>query len=550
MRAAGASLLMGASSTLTLAAGPHDEALTFDPGSYETLTVSLDGEQVEVRRYEIVYVGKPVEMAAIQPSRGVPPNGAPDTDEGRPLEDPLSMHKMIVYVPAATVEDKSSAVILHVSNSGWFASPVTDRIEDGGEYSSTSNTDAMGAALKAGYVIVSAGTRSRSALAADDTFAGKAPAPVVDAKAVIRYLRLNDGVMPGSAERIVITGTSGGGALSAAVASTGNNADYYPYLAEIGAAGIDAEGNSSLPDDVFAVIAYCPITDLGHADLAYEWQFNAVRTADNTVQNSYGEAEQAASGALRDAYPAYLESLGLKTEDGRALTAETMKEAIIAAVKRETENAISSGIEVPAIGENFVLQNRDETTEIANDWLKVENGTVVDVAYDRYLSFVTKATALKLVPAFDATANTGHEGLRGENSLFGGSDVPYANFSGYGWNNNEVEGDGSGADDSGLQWAEYVGQNGEVAEQLRLINPMEHLGTDSDAAPNWYLRHGMVDRDTAFAIELALYYAVLNDDSVEDVNFKLAWMRPHSGNYDVRESYAWLADKLSSAGTK
>jgi hypothetical protein len=160
-------------------------------------------------------------------------------------------------------------------------------LEDGAEYSSTSDTDPIGAALKAGYVVVSAGTRSRSALAENNSFAGKAPAPVVDAKAVIRYLRLNDAVMPGSAERIVITGTSGGGALSAAVAASGNNTDYYPYLAEIGAAGIDAQGNSTLGDDVFATIAYCPITDLGHADLAYEWQFNTVRTAENTIQGTY-----------------------------------------------------------------------------------------------------------------------------------------------------------------------------------------------------------------------------------------------------------------------
>ena len=205
LRTVGVALLMGATSTAALAAGAFDEQLAFDPEAYETLSVMLDGEAVDVRRYEVVYVGKPVEMAPVQPSRGVGPGGQPDSGEGRPLEDPLSMHKMIVYVPDAAVENDDSAIILHVSNSGWFASPVTDRVENGGEYSSTSDTDPIGAALKAGYVVVSAGTRSRSALAADDTFAGKAPAPVVDAKAAIRYLRLNDAVMPGSSERIVIT---------------------------------------------------------------------------------------------------------------------------------------------------------------------------------------------------------------------------------------------------------------------------------------------------------------------------------------------------------
>ncbi|KRA47612.1 hypothetical protein ASD80_02065 [Devosia sp. Root635] len=531
------------------AAGAFDDALRFDAGAFDTLTVDLDGQAVEVRRYEVVYVGKPIEMDAIQPSRGVPPNGAPDNGEGRPLEDPLAFHKMIVYVPTTSVDNADNAIILHVNNSGWFSSPVADRIEEGGSYSSTSDTDPIGAALRAGYVIVSAGTRSRSALAADGTFAGKAPAPVVDAKAIVRYLRLNDDVIPGSAERIVISGTSGGGALSAAVAASGNDADYYPYLAEIGAAGIDAEGNSSLADDVFATIAYCPITDLGHADIAYEWQFAGIRTAQNTIANDYTELAQEASKTLADAYPAYLESLSLKTEDGSPLTSETMQQAILAAVRRETEDAIARGVAIPAIGEDFELPNRDQTMAVVNDWLTVENGAIVDIDYEKYLGFVTRAAALKIVPAFDATANTDHEGLRGENSLFGGPDVPYANFTDYSWNNNQVQGDGAGPDDTGLQWADYVAQDDAlVAEQLRLIDPMSHLGTESDAAPYWYLRHGMIDRDTSFAVELGLYYAVLNDETVEDANFRLTWMRPHSGNYDVQEAYAWLASKLAEAG--
>ncbi|CAM5303142.1 Tannase OS=Streptomyces fumanus OX=67302 GN=tanL PE=4 SV=1 [Streptomyces fumanus] len=39
-------------------------------------------------------------------------------------------------------------------------------------------------------------------------------AAVTDAQAAVRYLRLNDAAMPGSAERIVVNGTSGGGALA------------------------------------------------------------------------------------------------------------------------------------------------------------------------------------------------------------------------------------------------------------------------------------------------------------------------------------------------
>jgi acetyl esterase/lipase len=59
---------------------------------------------------------------------------------------------------------------------------------------------------------------------------------VVDAKAAVRYLRLNDAAMPGSAERIVVNGTSGGGALVSILGAPGNRAEYTPHLAAIGAA--------------------------------------------------------------------------------------------------------------------------------------------------------------------------------------------------------------------------------------------------------------------------------------------------------------------------
>jgi hypothetical protein len=81
-----------------------------------------------------------------------------------------------------------------------------------------------------------------------------------------------------------------------------------------------------------------------------------------------------------------------------------------------------------------------------------------------------------------------------------------------------------------------------------MVSPMTYLNSRADSAPYWYVRHGMVDRDTSFAVEVALYYAILEDPSVKDANFKLAWMRPHSGNYDVQEAYAWLAGVLAKAG--
>jgi hypothetical protein len=530
------------------AADPRKDALEFDPAGFTILNITVDGAPMQVRRYHVTYVANPIKITSAQ-SMG----GGPKSPPGGPAKiDPYGYQSMYIYVPKSAYNDTKTAIILQVTNFGWFASAASDSVVDGGVYVSTSNTDSAGAALKAGYIVINAGTRSRGVRDEGGNWVGKAPAVVVDAKAAIRYLRFNDAVMPGSAERIVITGTSGGGGLSVAVAASGNSPDYNPYLAEIGAAGIDANGKSTIRDDVFATVAYCPITDLGHADIAYEWQYNAVRTDRNTARGQYPASMRNASAALAAEYPAYLMSLDLKLKDGTPLTADSMDDAIVALVKKEAEEAISKGTAIPAIGENFVLTGgRGGTSNLRNDWLAVENGKVKWIDYKNYLRFVAGATALKTVPAFDATANTGNKALSGENSLFGPINTEYSNFMKYAWDNNEVPGDNSGFDDTGKKWTEYIADPATTLDdQIRMVSPMAYLNSAADTAPYWYVRHGMVDRDTSFAVEAALYYAILNDPSVKDVNFKLAWLRPHSGNYDVQEAYAWIAGIIANAGDR
>ena len=84
--------------------------------------------------------------------------------------------------------------------------------------------------------------------------------------------------------------------------------------------------------------------------------------------------------------------------------------------------------------------------------------------------------------------------------------------------------------------------------QMKMINPIPYLTSrEGDSAPYWYVRHGIRDRDTSFAVELVLFHAIENDKSIEDANCALAYMEPHGGNYDVQEAYSWLADCLADA---
>ena len=507
------------------AKGP--DPLLFVPENFEiseTVTITLDGQPLEVTKYLVTYVANPIEMA----------NAA----------DPTAWQKMYIYVPDTAAHDQDTAIILKVSNSGWRNSPVKDIILEGGTFVSDSDKDATGAALKAGYIIINAGTRSRGLTAADGTYPGHAPAVVVDAKAVIRYLKYNDKRMPGSADKIVITGTSGGGGLSAAVAASGNSPDYYPYLKKIGAAGFDKHGKSTLTDDVFATIAYCPITDLNHADIAYEWQYSDTRLLNPSYTDGQYDAD--VSAALAAQYPTYLKGLKLRLEDGTKLTADTMPDAIIALVKVGVEKAMVKGEIVPDLGETWTFG----TLVVTNNWLDVDNATdkVVSIDYGKYLEFVTTTAKLKTAPAFE-NFGTPLQYRMNESDLSGDETTVYSHWLGWSWENDIIADNGVGLDDTGLFFDQFMRTKAgkAVAEQMKMINPMPYLlSPEGDSAPYWYVRHGIRDRDTSFAVEVALFYAIQNDQTVKDANFALAYMQPHGGNYDVQEAYGWLAGVLAA----
>ena len=122
--------------------------------------------------------------------------------------------------------------------------------------------------LERGFVYVSCGNRGRETRDENGKLCGKSPVNLVDLKTAVRFLRHNRAALPGNFDHIVSVGWSAGGAMSTLLSVTGNSEDYLPFLAENGAF-LDER------DDVFAAQIYCPIIDLEHADLAYEWMFAA-----------------------------------------------------------------------------------------------------------------------------------------------------------------------------------------------------------------------------------------------------------------------------------
>ncbi|NML44422.1 hypothetical protein HHL11_11715 [Ramlibacter sp. G-1-2-2] len=589
--------------TTTDTAGPgvFDTALAFDKTKYTTITVTLDGVSTPVRWYrEVCYVGKPMKLAPTQ-SAGAVDNQA------------CGYQNMNIFVREADAARQDNAILLNVNNAGWLASyqggkggwdgttPITNAnysgadIVNGGTYVSNSDTDKKGAALARGFVYVTIASRSRGATAPagtydDGIYQGKAPAAIVDAKAAVRYLRLNDAAMFGNANRIVVNGTSGGGAQSTQLGATGDSTDYFPYLKAVGAAGIDANGKSSISDSPYAIVAYCPIQDLGSADLHYEWMYNVLDTrglvsadqkaglivdAGGTELVRASNPDPAGSNTLMNKFVAYQASLGLKNDDGTALTTDNM----LAALQAEIKKAASAYVKA---GKTFVAYNAtgsaaangvaggSGTLSYKNDFIDVDStGAVTYFNMSNYLKFVAKQSRLKAVPAFDqlgqtpalattATADTTHAGATvngnysgGESNLFGTAAQVYSNFTEYAWNNNNG-GDAVnarqadvGLGNTGYTWAANP-QQAYLLNQYKMINALPYIGKTDGITKNWRIRVGARDRDTSFTVAYNMSRALKADAKVKNVDYALFWDQGHAGNYDVQDAFTWIDGRLAA----
>ena len=161
--------------------------------------------------------------------------------------------------------------------------------------------DATGRALAEGFVLCLPGASGNGSTVTKNgktISTGIAPNGLLDLKAATRYLHYNDDLIPGNSELVFTDGTSAGGAMSALQGITGDANEYQPYLKAMGAA--------EASDAVFASICYCPITDLNHADMEYEWLYGCT----NTGVRHLDAAQIAVSDELAAQCPAYIDSLG------------------------------------------------------------------------------------------------------------------------------------------------------------------------------------------------------------------------------------------------
>ena len=349
-------------------------------------------------------------------------------------------------------------------------------------------------ALAAGFVVVEPGARGRTLVNAEGVYYGVAPAAIVDLKAAVRYVRANRGRIPGNTDRIVSTGVSAGGALSFLLGASGDSALYGPLLAELGAA--DAS------DGIFAAGSWCPITDLGHADRAYEWNWGLNPLSTGAL------VDQVVSRQLAAEFGPYQASLGLHgVDDFGAVTADNYGEYLVRTHLQPSARRYLEGLS-PADRSAYLL---------ANPFLNWRDGQA-SFSWNDFLRHV--GPRRKTAPAFDA-----FDLAAPENNLFGRGRRQARHFTDYSLR--RATGDPNARIDADLPGV------------LDLMNPMYFLAAANPGrSRRWWLRVGTKDSDTSLTIvsNLALAAEKLGDD----VNTAYYWDAGHGANEDVGDFLNWV----------
>lgn len=347
-------------------------------------------------------------------------------------------------------------------------------------------------ALAAGYVVVTPGARGRDNKSADGTYYGKAPAAIVDLKAAVRYIRHNRGVLPGDSDHIVSVGVSAGGALSALLGASGDTKGYDSYL--------DALGAAKESDRIFASADFCPITDLEHADGAYEWMFG--------TQKYRGQAVDATvSSELKDQFVSYQDSLKLKGKGSfGVITAANYGEYMLSQYVFPSATEYLGG-----------LSEADRSAYLEkNAWIRWD-GKQASFTFADYVSHVGRS---KGEPAFDD-----FELSRGEPILFGTSTTNARHFTDYSLRKTSGDAKATVAPD--------------LKELVRLMNPMGYIRSGNKGmAGHWWIRHGSSDSDTSLAVILNLATSLENEG--KDVNTRLYWDAGHGADEDPEAFIGWI----------
>ncbi len=367
-------------------------------------------------------------------------------------------------------------------------------------------------ALAAGYVVVQVGCRGRDNYSSADGYYGKAPAAMVDLKAAVRFIRYNAGSFPGNVERIISSGGSAGGALSALLGASGNSSLYDSYLKALGAA--------NTADNIFAVGAWSPITNLDHADMAYEWEFGTLQYSGGTVNSTF-------SNELKSLFKDYQDGLALSGKSSYGtLTYSNINDYILKHYMAPSAAKYLKSLSSSALSSYLS----------SNSWITWDSSTsTATFTFSDYLSHIGNRG--KSVPAFDSFFDSSsysnvNTSDTAEVVEFGNFTTNARHFTNYSLQ--KTTGDSSAAISSDLQTV------------VNMMNPMYFImnginnSNSSGVAQYWYIRDGSVATDTSAIVIVDLATSLENLLGADYVNAWEDWDQGHNVNADPDGFISWI----------
>jgi hypothetical protein len=411
--------------------------------------------------------------------------------------------------------------------------------------------------LTAGFIYMWPGMRGTSS--STSALTGDAPWGVTDLKASVRYLRYNRSGLPGNTDGIFLFGMSGGGAQDTVAGASGDSPLYFPYLRSIGAAMDDAHGRP-LSDAVAGVMAWCPITSLHEANLSYEWNMGQFASTDTRASGTWTSAY---STDLSNAWVRYLNRLGLRDERGRHLELTESGSGIYLAgsyydyLISVITTSLNDFLDYTTFPYTYTTMGgppgsgstgTSTTYETAADYFDYLNTDSTWAVYDSTTNTATvlnlegfidsQKTASKPVGAFD-----GYSREQTENGVFGlglnepkhfaplTRDVIAANQTTYATYADWDSSYGAAAYDSDFAEADNIGKD--ATWRVDAYNPLYFLSPafggyrQSQVAPHWRIRTGIMQGDTGNTTEINVMLALQNY-GIRNVDFATVWAEGHT----------------------
>ena len=323
-------------------------------------------------------------------------------------------------------------------------------------------------------------------------------------------------------------------------------------------------------DDIFAAQCYCPIIDLDHADLAYEWMFRKKTHYTGMPFVGFSEGDltpfaAALSEQLADAYVDYFNSLKLQNPkdgtlvrigkehegSGYALLMEKLEQSatkFLAKFEKQEEKSVLTDFDT----ESYLYGNytalcfipEKQTLEPVpgvdkHTWLEWDSHTQKAQITGMDAMQETYHRRLKLCPAFD-DLNL----IQAENQEFGMPECDKMHFNPILAGLIEKLQQAFPEETKRyLEGYQKVAADQALAMRRYLINPMNYIGTEerADLAPHYRIRVGSRDADTSLMITLTLALKLMQTKKT-DVDYEIVWDEAHGRADYPGEVTEWVRE--------